>query len=82
MTLDRVTAMKSRAYNVIAPLSIPAVAVCLWSTPAYAYIDGGTASMIFQMLIAGGLAAVVTLKVFWSRVKLFLTSVFSKKVIR
>lgn len=41
----------------------------LWSPAAHAYIDGGTASMIFQMLIAGGLAAMLTMKSFWVQVK-------------
>lgn len=71
--------MASRMYKIIAPSSILAAAICLWPTPAYAYIDPGTASMIFQMLIAGGLAAAVTVRTFWSRIKLFLTSLSSKK---
>ena len=40
-----------------------------WTPSAHAYIDGGTASMIFQMLIAGGLAAMLTMKSFWVQVK-------------
>ena len=40
-----------------------------WTPSAHAYIDGGTASMIFQMLIAGGLAATLMTKSYWARVK-------------
>ena len=71
--------MASRPLKIVAVLPLLAAALCLWSRPAYAYIDGGTASMIFQMLIAGGLAAMVTLRVFWARIKLFLGSIFWKK---
>lgn len=37
--------------------------------PANAYIDGGSASFIFQALIAFGMAAAVTLKMQWRRVR-------------
>ena len=50
----------------------------LWAPAAHAYIDGGTASMIFQMLIAGGLAAMLTMKSFWARAKSFFDSLGKK----
>lgn len=50
----------------------------VWSPSAHAYIDGATASMIFQMLIAGGLAATLTLKIFWGNLKTWVAS-FGKK---
>lgn len=50
----------------------------LWTPSAHAYIDAGTASMIFQMLIAGGLAAVLTMKSFWERLKGFVASLSRK----
>lgn len=46
----------------------------LWTPSAQAYIDGGTASMIFQMLIAGGLAAMLTMRSFWAQIKGFFAS--------
>ncbi len=48
------------------------VVICIWAAPAYAYIDGGTASMLFQLLIAGVLGAAFALKTFWRRVREFL----------
>ena len=54
------------------------VLALLWTPAAHAYIDGGTASMIFQMLIAGGLAAMLTLRSFWARVKSFFASLSRK----
>ena len=50
----------------------------LWAPAADAYIDGGTASMIFQMLIAGGLAAMLTMKSFWAQLKGFFASLGKK----
>jgi len=40
---------------------------------AQAYIDPGTGSYIFQLLIAGLLGAAFTAKVFWKRIGAFLT---------
>ena len=37
--------------------------------PVYAYIDGGTASMLFQLLIAGIVAALFMAKSFWWRIR-------------
>ena len=54
------------------------VLAILWTPAAHAYIDGGTASMIFQMLIAGGLAAMLTMRSFWARVKSFFASLSRK----
>ena len=54
------------------------VLALLWTPAAHAYIDGGTASMIFQMLIAGGLAAMLTMKSFWARAKSFFDSLGKK----
>ena len=50
----------------------------LWTPAAHAYIDGGTASMIFQMLIAGGLAALLTMKSFWAQIKGFFATLGKK----
>lgn len=36
---------------------------------AYAYLDPGTGSFILQMLLAGGLAAAASVKLFWQRIK-------------
>jgi hypothetical protein len=40
--------------------------------PAYAYLDPGTGSYIFQLLIAGIVGFAFLLKVFWGRIKRFL----------
>ncbi|GEM_PF-3011971 len=47
-----------------------AVAVFLiFTTPAYAYIDMGTGSMIFQMLAAGLVGFLFTVKMYWVSIK-------------
>ncbi len=44
-------------------------ALFLFPRAAYAYIDPGTGSLIFQMIVAAGVGALFFLKVFWHRVK-------------
>ncbi len=45
--------------------------ILVWCGPAYAYIDAGMASMMFQMLIGGILAGLFTMKLYWARIKQF-----------
>lgn len=47
--------------------------------PAQAYLDPATGSYLFQLLLAGLLGALVTLKIYWKRVKAFLVGLFSNK---
>jgi hypothetical protein len=41
----------------------------LFISPAFAYLDPGTGSMIIQVAIAGFLSALFTIKLFWYRIK-------------
>lgn len=43
-----------------------------------AYLDPGTGSFIFQMLIAGALGGLLALKLFWHSIKTFFAKLFSK----
>jgi hypothetical protein len=43
----------------------------------HAYIDPGTGSYILQIIVAGMLGAAYALKIYWTRLWLFLTSKFS-----
>ncbi len=60
--------------------------VLLWSLPvmflltsrARAYVDPGTGSYILQMVIAGLLGSVFTIKLFGRRIKAFIQSRFSR----
>jgi hypothetical protein len=40
---------------------------------AYAYIDPGTGSLIWQVLIAGLLSALVLVKAYWHRIRRLIT---------
>ena len=46
---------------------------------AYAYIDPGTGSLIFQLIIAAFVGGLFTLKLFWHRIKKFFRSLKSEK---
>ncbi|MHC4525412.1 MAG: hypothetical protein ACYSU8_07745, partial [Planctomycetota bacterium] len=44
-----------------------------------AYLDPGTGSFIFQMLIAGFVGGLFALKLFWTQIKTFFSALFSKR---
>lgn len=46
---------------------------------AYAYLDPGSGSIIFQLLIGGVLGALITLKIYFRRLKNWAAKVFKKK---
>jgi len=45
---------------------------------AHAYLDPGTGSYILQMVIAGLLGAAFAVKLFWLRIKRFVSGIFSR----
>lgn len=57
---------------------LAAVFVCL-STPASAYLDPGTGSMIFQVIIGAIAAALVSIKLAWRRIIDVVGSVIGRK---
>ena len=46
-----------------------AVALFLLSTPAYAYLDPGTGSMLLQAILGGVAGVIIAGKLYWGRVK-------------
>jgi hypothetical protein len=46
---------------------------------AYGYIDPASGSYFLQILLAGALAALFALKMFWRNIKNFLSRMFSHK---
>lgn len=44
---------------------------------AYAYIDPGTGSYLFQMLMAGLLGSAFAIKMAWRNVKTYISQIFS-----
>ena len=47
------------------------VALISYTSPAYAYLDPGTGSMLLQGLIAGLAAIISFLSIYWQKVKAF-----------
>jgi len=45
---------------------------------AYAYLDPGTGSYIFQLIIADTVGLLFAAKVYWRRIKGFFTGLFSR----
>ena len=56
--------------------------VALSTAPAHAYIDPSTGSYILQILVAGFLGAMFTLKVFWHRIVAFFQNLTSRSKTR
>ncbi|MFH2012297.1 MAG: hypothetical protein ABIJ37_06320 [Pseudomonadota bacterium] len=46
---------------------------------AQAYLDPGTGSYILQLILAGLFGTLVTIKIYWKRIKTYLKSSFSGK---
>ncbi len=58
-------------YRNIAPFALVFLSVLGIDTPAHAYLDPGTGSMLVQMLLGGVAGALVIGKLYWHRVKAF-----------
>jgi len=55
-------------------LAVLFIGLC-YSQSALAYLDPGTGSLILQMLIAGILGALYTIKLYWYRLKIFIAQI-------
>ena len=53
--------------------------VLIFADVACAYLDPGTGSYLFQMLLAGLVGAAVTVRLFWQHIKLFFSRIFSRR---
>ena len=55
-------------------------ALCLlFPVYSYGYIDPGTGSYVFQIIIAAFVAVSFAVKVYWQKIKGFITGLFAKK---
>lgn len=50
------------------------------SQQAYAYLDPGAGSFILQMLIAGIMGALFTIKLYWYKVKVLVARLLGKEI--
>ena len=55
--------------SLAAPLLFCSLMLLLSPSDAWAYIDPGTGSYLFQLVIAGGLAGMYTLRRYWHNVR-------------
>ncbi len=60
-------------------MKIVTLALLLLPSLAHAYIDPGTGSYLLQLLLAGGLGALYTIKTYWSSIKAYFSSFGRKK---
>ncbi len=64
----------------VVPLTLLAVLVVLClPLPVHAYIDPGTGSYVFQIIIAAFVAVSFMIKVYWHKIKAFFSRLFVKK---
>ena len=57
---------------------VPAFIILTPPNIVEAYLDPGTGSIIIQVVIGVAVGGLVTVKIFWSRIKTFLKSLFSR----
>ncbi len=46
---------------------------------SYGYIDPGTGSYVFQVIVAALVAASFAVKIYWQKIRKFVSGLFSKK---
>ena len=51
----------------------------LLTTPAHAYLDPGSGSFIIQMAIGALLGGLITLKLYFQKIKILILGLFNKK---
>ena len=62
-----------------ATLALTAVVLVVCLRRADAYLDAGTGSYVIQLLVAGFFGFLFALKVFWKRIRAFLSRLFSRR---
>ena len=71
-----VRGLTKKSIRVILLLSI---FIFIGARSAHSYIDLGSGSYFFQVLIAALFGILFTLKGYWKKIKIFMTEFFSKK---
>lgn len=61
-------------------ITILFITIFIFSTrEAHAYLDPGSGSYLLQIVIAGLVGGLFTVKTFWLQIKTFFTNLFSRK---
>ena len=71
--------MNFRYYRIMTILAILAIIDLSFPRHAYAYLDPGTGTYLFQLLVAALLGAAVGIKIFWYKIKLFFKKLFPNR---
>jgi hypothetical protein len=58
--------------------SLSAVLLIAYSRPSLAYIDPGTGTLLLQALLGGTAGALIVGRMYWARIKDFVSSMFSR----
>ena len=53
--------------------------ILMFPQTTHAYLDPGTGSYLFQIILAAFVGAAFTIKIYWTKVKTFFVNLFSKK---
>lgn len=61
--------MSPRRSLLVSALILSAPFLILNAKPAYAYLDPGAGSLVWQIVIASGLSALYFIKTYWQRIK-------------
>ena len=59
-------------------LILTVILIC-FPQSGFCYIDPGTGSFVLQMIAAAFLGALVMIKIFWNKIKIFFLNLFGKK---
>ena len=59
-------------------IGVALIVLSVFPSIAYAYLDPGTGSYVFQVLVGTLFGAMFAIKMFWVRIKGFLVRVFSR----
>ena len=65
-------------WHLLSTLAAAIIIVACWHDVAYAYIDPSSGSYFLQLALASLLGAAFAVKVFWRRIKLFVSRLFGK----
>ncbi len=65
--------------NLMNSVILVGLVLLILTRDAHAYLDPGTGSYIFQLVIAGILGASLAIKIYWGKIKIFFSQLASKK---
>jgi len=71
--------MSKKSFKIM-PLFVAAFIFVLFPSFSYAYLDPGTGSYVFQMMIAGLISCAYIVKIYFFNIKRFFKKIFSRNV--